>query len=54
MYKISEECIACGVCSAQCAAGAIEEGTPYKITDKCTDCGNCVEACPVNAISKAE
>ncbi|MBU0580929.1 MAG: 4Fe-4S binding protein [Candidatus Margulisbacteria bacterium] len=53
MHKISEECIACGACSAQCAEGAIEEGTPYIITDKCSDCGNCVEACPVNAISKA-
>ena len=56
-YKISEECISCGACEAECANQAISEGeSTYKIdSGKCTECvGNfaapkCVEVCPVDA-----
>lgn len=50
-YKISEECLACGACMAECPAGAINEGDPYYKIDpqKCTECGNCANVCPVGA-----
>lgn len=51
-YKISEECIACGICIDECPVDAISEGGIYKIdTDLCTDCGSCAEVCPVECIS---
>jgi ferredoxin len=50
--KISDECIACGSCAAECPVDAISEGDIYSIdAEKCTDCGACEEVCPVNAIS---
>ena len=54
-HKISEECIACGVCVDVCPVEAISEGDPYYIIDPelCTDCGACVDECPVEAISPA-
>jgi ferredoxin len=56
-YKITEECISCGACEAECANGAISEGEDTYIIDpdRCTECvGNfespqCVEVCPVDA-----
>jgi ferredoxin len=51
-YKISDECIACGVCLDECPVEAISEGEIYKIDGElCTDCGSCAEVCPVDAIS---
>jgi ferredoxin len=50
-YVITEECVACGTCSEECPAEAIEEGEPYVINEeKCTECGSCFEVCPVEAI----
>lgn len=50
-HKITEECIACGACEAECPEGAISEGDIYVIDpEKCTDCGSCAEVCPVDAI----
>ena len=53
-YKISEECVMCGLCQANCPADAITEGdTQYVIDpDKCLSCGTCADNCPVGAISE--
>jgi ferredoxin len=51
-YKITEECLNCGVCVDECSSGAIVEGEDkYTIScDNCTECGSCIEICPVDAI----
>ena len=33
-YVITEECVACGTCSEECPAEAIEEGEPYVINEE--------------------
>ena len=56
-YKITDDCISCGACEAECKNEAISEGeNSYIINpDKCTECvGNhskpqCAEVCPVDA-----
>lgn len=50
-YKISDECIKCGACEAECPVGAISEGdATYVIdADTCISCGACAGACPVGA-----
>lgn len=54
-YKISDECISCGACEAECPAGAISEGAShYEIDpDACLDCGACAATCPTGSISEA-
>lgn len=32
-YKISDECIACGACAAECPVEAISEGDPTYVID---------------------
>lgn len=55
-HVISDECIACGACMANCEFGAIVEGDEKYTIDpeKCTDCGACISACPVEAISSGD
>lgn len=50
-YKISDACIACGVCAGECPTSAISEGDGIYVidADTCIDCGACAEACPVDA-----
>jgi ferredoxin len=49
-YVISDECIACGACTAECPVDAICEGDVYTVdADACIDCGACASACPVDA-----
>ena len=42
-YKITEECIACGLCVDACPVEAISEGDPIYVIDEdaCIDCGAC-------------
>jgi len=50
--KITEECLACGVCMDECPSGAIQEGDDiFSINaDACTECGTCIDSCPNSAI----
>jgi len=56
-YKITDDCISCGACEAECKNNAISEGdTTYVIDpDRCTECvgyfesPKCAEVCPVGA-----
>ncbi len=52
-HVISDECVSCGACAAECPIGAISEGTDhFEIdADSCVDCGACAAQCPVGAIS---
>ncbi len=54
-YKISDECIDCGVCISECPTGCISEvdGKACIDADSCVDCGTCASVCPVEA-PKAE
>ncbi len=50
-YRITDKCIACGVCKDSCPTGAINEGDVYSIESSlCLECGNCYEKCPHDAI----
>ena len=52
-HVISDECIKCGACEAQCPVSAISEGDDkYVISDDCIDCGACAAQCPVSALSE--
>lgn len=61
-YKITDECISCGACEAECPNQAISEVAPiYKIDpDKCTECvgahdsSKCAEVCPVDSCKPDE
>lgn len=50
-YKISDDCIACGACEAECPVNAISEqdGKMVIDADTCVECGACAGVCPVDA-----
>jgi ferredoxin len=50
-YKITDACISCGACAADCPVEAISEGDGIYVidADKCIDCGACEGSCPVGA-----
>ncbi len=49
---ITDSCIECGACEADCPVGAISRGDgKYEIDPVvCIDCGSCLSACPMEAI----
>ena len=53
-HVISDECVSCGACAAQCPANAISEGAShYEIDpDACLECGACAAACPTGSIEE--
>jgi len=55
-YVITDDCLACGSCQAECPVGAISEGVDKYVIDAnlCTDCGTCAEQCPAEAIVPGE
>ena len=56
-YKITDDCISCGACEAECKNEAISEGEGICVinADRCTECvgyfesPKCAEVCPVDA-----
>ena len=52
---ISDACVACGTCEAECPVSAITEGDGKYVVDAdtCIDCGACEAVCPNEAISEA-
>ena len=52
-YRITEACIACGLCKEACTCDAVVEGEIYSIDPvRCLHCGRCYEVCPEQAIEK--
>ena len=53
-YKISDACISCGSCAAQCPVEAISEGEGKYVIDAdvCVSCGACADQCPTEAIEE--
>ena len=50
-YKITDKCISCGACAAECPVGCISQGdTKFEIdASACISCGTCAGVCPVGA-----
>lgn len=53
-FVITDSCVMCGACAAQCPVEAIKEGNDkFEINkDECVECGACAAQCPVEAIEE--
>ena len=51
---ITDDCVSCGTCEAECPVGAIAQGDDKYVidADSCIDCGACEGACPTGAIEE--
>ena len=51
-FVITDDCISCGDCAAECPVTAITEGEGKFVIDAntCIDCGACEGTCPTGAI----
>lgn len=51
-FVITDECLSCGTCAANCPADAIDMGDLHYVidSDKCLECGTCAANCPADAI----
>jgi ferredoxin len=51
-YKVTDACVNCGACDAECPVEAISEkdGMRWIDPDRCTNCGACAAVCPTEAI----
>lgn len=52
-FTVSDKCVGCGKCAAQCPLGAITltDGRPVWSRPNCALCLGCLHVCPVNAIA---
>ena len=50
-YKITDKCISCGACAAECPVQCIKQGEERFVIDQesCIGCGTCAGVCPVSA-----
>lgn len=50
-YFITDDCISCGACEAECPVSCISAGDDKYIIDEdeCIECGTCADVCPVDA-----
>lgn len=50
-FKISDSCISCGACAANCPVSCISQGDgKFEIDPSaCISCGSCAGVCPVGA-----
>lgn len=50
-YRITDKCISCGACEAECPVNAISQGDDKYVIDPeiCIDCGTCRAVCPMGA-----
>ncbi len=53
-YSITEDCIGCGSCLADCPQRCIDITNSQAVIrqENCLHCGNCAVVCPVNAVVK--
>lgn len=52
-FEITDACIGCGTCKANCPQQCISVGAPFEIRQRhCLHCGLCYENCPVQAVRR--